>query len=386
MATQGIINPFAVASEVVYPIDAFVRSTFFQEAPLFAGLPRLQIGADKFKMGAAKVRSKSLTLGVAITDAGATSITVSDGSIVQVGDVLELISGERVEVTADPAGNVLTVRRGVEGTTAATQLISTAVYLLYNSRTGAEVDQTGNRSAPTFIDQYVQTFQYPVQIGGKAEAMNAIALAGGASLSGTERDKKLIEFVRDAETALCYGKGDDGAVGSRRKMKGLKAIITEGASGNVATSPVNASAYTPVDLHRDAFQTVIAAGGRPDTLLVSAGMVSAFVKWGWAKILQSPSETGMGVNTQQMFVPLLGYPITLLVSMMLRGNTAVCLSTTDGMSNSRVRNRFIRQESWSPRANRGDAVEGEWLGDFAIEVDDPSHHSWVEGVTTFAAP
>lgn len=388
MAKQGLMIPGDVSAETIYPIDTFTREVFFQEAPLFTGLGRSMVGADQFKMGINKVRAKTgLTLGAAVADSSTTSVTVSDGSIFMIGDVFQMATGERCEVTADPSGNVLTVRRGVEGTTAASQTISTAVVLLYNSRTGAEIDQTGNRSAPSQITQYVQTFQYPVQVGGKAAAMNAIQLAGsGGNLVASVREQKLAEMVRDAESAILEGYGDDGSTGNRKKMKGIRKIISEGYSANLTTAPTNASSYGPTDLHRDLFQKVLDAGGRPDTLLVSSGFAAAFVKWGWAKLLQSPTDASIGVNAQQMYVPLLGYPIAIVVDMMLRGITAACLSTTDGLANERVRLRYIRQESWSPRGNRGDAVEGEWLGDFALEVDDPSHQAWVEAITAFAAP
>ena len=39
------------------------------------------------------------------------------------GDVLQLVSGERVEITADPnlASNTIAVRRGAEGTASSTR-------------------------------------------------------------------------------------------------------------------------------------------------------------------------------------------------------------------------------------------------------------------------
>lgn len=388
MAKQGLILPGDVSAETIFPIDTFTRQTFFLEAPLFTGLGRSSVGADSFKMGVNKVRPKTgLTLGAAVADGATTSITVSDGSIFMIGDVFQMNTGERVEVTADPNGNVLTVRRGIEGTTGAAQTNGTAIVLLYNSRTGAEIDQTGTRSAPSYITQYVQTFGYPVQVGGKAAAMNAIQTAGApGNLVASVREQKLAEMVRDVESAILEGKGDDGATGNRKKMKGLRQVISEGYATNLTAAPTNASAYGPTDLHRDLFQKVIDAGGQPDTLVVSSGFAAAFVKWGWAKMLATPTDTTQGVNTQQITVPLLGYPITIVVDMMLRGITAACLSTTDGLANERIRLRYIRPESWNPRGNRGDAIEGEWLGDFALEVDDPSHQAWVEAITAFAAP
>jgi hypothetical protein len=38
-----------------------------------------------------------------------------------------------------------------------------------------------------------------------------------------------------------------------------------------------------------------------------------------------------------------------------------------------------------PRGSRGDATEGDFIMEGAIEVDNEAHHAWVEGITAFAA-
>jgi hypothetical protein len=48
--------------------------------------------------------------------------------------------------------------------------------------------------------------------------------------------------------------------------------------------------------------------------------------------------------------------------------------------------RYIRPISFQQRGIRGDAIEGDWIGDYALEMVNPSHHAWVEGITGFAKP
>ena len=47
--------------------------------------------------------------------------------------------------------------------------------------------------------------------------------------------------------------------------------------------------------------------------------------------------------------------------------------------------RMKRNEFWNPRGVRGDAYEGDWIAEGAVEVDNPQHHAWVEGITAFSA-
>lgn len=65
------------------------------------------------------------TLGAAISDTTGTSVTMTTGHTVQAGNTL-LIGSEYLFCSA-VAGNTLTVQRGVNGSTAATHLISVAV-------------------------------------------------------------------------------------------------------------------------------------------------------------------------------------------------------------------------------------------------------------------
>lgn len=388
----GIALPGSYAAETIYQIYEYSRGVFFNEAPLFLGLPRDQATAERFSMGADRVRSKALTFAAAVADGVATTFTISDVSGLMQGDVLLLNSGERVEVTSDPTvatpstgQGTVTVRRGAEGTTGAAQANGSAIVVLYNSRTGGEVDQTGSRQNVPLITQNVQTFQYPVQMAGKTRASRGIATSGGREPFRVAQDIKLRELNRDAETAVLYGIGEFNVGASRQKMKGIRQIISEGFSANLITSPANAGAYTPTDLNRDAFRRVIDQGGRPDTLIVSSQFSDCFTRWGWSKLYVTPEMRAVGTSWNNVKIPLVDYDITVILDPQLRGFTAAAFETEGEAPDAGVRLRFLRQEFWNERGNRGDAVEGEWLCDFAVDVSDPSHHAWVEGVTAFGA-
>ena len=55
------------------------------------------------------------------------------------------------------------------------------------------------------------------------------------------------------------------------------------------------------------------------------------------------------------------------------------------LTSAEIRFRVKRNEFWNPRGVRGDAVEGDWIAEGAIELENESHHAWLEGVTAFSA-
>lgn len=67
-------------------------------------------------------------LGAAITSTTATSITVMHGAWFANGHIIT-IDNEKMQVTADPSGNTLTVSRGYDNTTANTHLIGAKVFI-----------------------------------------------------------------------------------------------------------------------------------------------------------------------------------------------------------------------------------------------------------------
>ena len=80
-------------------------------------------------------RSRIATLAAAALP-GDTQISLADASAFMNGDVLELASGERVEITSDPnpITNTVTVRRGAEGTLPAAGVAGDLIRLIGKRR------------------------------------------------------------------------------------------------------------------------------------------------------------------------------------------------------------------------------------------------------------
>src|SRR4029077_7882106 len=101
-----------------------------------------------------------------------------------------------------PTGaTTVTVIRGTAGTTAtATVTAASTVWLVGNSRTGAQMQQTGLTTIGTSRRQYCQNFMFPVQVGGSANTVRAAIFPNGISSPfGFNQTMQLQNMVDDIE-------------------------------------------------------------------------------------------------------------------------------------------------------------------------------------------
>ena len=373
---QGIQGAFQNQAEIRNNIYVVASNWFVNRCPLITRVPRLPVGSTTFTIVSRSFRPRfaAVAASIAATD---TQISLVDASPYMNGDVLELASGERVEIIADPnlAAATISVRRGAEGTTPGTGVANDTIRLIGNSRTGAEVNQNGVALQPIGISQFCQTWQHPVQVGGSLQASSSFATYPGVRTPFEENKMDALQnLMDDMETSSYYGIGDDPAVASRPKQKGLKTLLT----ANRTTTPVNAGAYKATDFIRDTLQPCRQNGGDPDVLLVSSNFMTGLATWGQAVQRIDAGVNVFGTPIDVFEAPFLG-GVSIIEAPLLRPFTAVCLTSGE------VRMRMKRNEFWNPRGVRGDAYEGDWIAEGASEVDNQTHHAWVEGITAFSA-
>jgi hypothetical protein len=373
---QGIQSAFDNQAEVRNNIYVVASNWFVNRCPLVTRIPRLPVGSTTFTIVSRGFRTRTATVANAIA-AGDTQITLLDVSPFMNGDVLELASGERVEILGDPsiATNTVTVRRGAEGTTPGTGAVNDSIRLIGNSRTGAEVNQSGVALRPVGVSQYCQTWQHPVQVGGSLQASSAFeTYAGVRSPFDQYKMDALQNLMDDMEYTSYYGRGEDPSVSGRPKQKGVRTLLT----ANLTTNPVNAGAYKPTDLIRDTVQQCRINGGEPDVLLVSSNFMTGLATWGQAVMRIDAGVNVFGTPIDIFEAPFLG-GLSIIEAPLLRPFTVICLTSSE------VRMRMKRNEFWNPRGVRGDAYEGDWIAEGGLEVDNQAHHAWVEGITAFSA-
>jgi hypothetical protein len=286
---QGIQAAIDNQAEIVNDIYVVTTNWYVNRCPLVTRTPRVPVGSTTFSIVGRSFRPRTATVAAAI-GASDTTISLADVSPLMNGDVLELASGERVEILADPnlVTNTISVRRAIEGTTAATGAINDVARLISNSRTGCEINQNGVAIRPVGITQFCQTWQHPVQVGGSLQASSNYRTTPGirTPFEQTKMDA-LQNLMDDMESSSYYGRGEDPALASRPKQKGLRTLL----SVNNTTSPVNAGAYKATDFIRDTIQAARAGGGEPDVLLLSTNFLLGLATWG-----QSVMRIDAGTN------------------------------------------------------------------------------------------
>lgn len=373
---QGIQNAFDNQAEIRNDVYTVASNWFVNRCPLVTRIPRMPVGSTTFSIVSRAFRTRTATLAAAVA-AGDSQITLADASSFMNGDVLELASGERVELLADPNAvtNSVTVRRAAEGTTAGSGSVNDTIRLIGNCRTGSEINQNGVALRPVGVTQYCQTWQHPVQVGGSLQASASFASVSGArSPFDQYKMDALQNLMDDMEYSAYYGRGEDPSVSGRPKQKGLRSLLT----ANLVTNPVNAGAYKATDFIRDTLQQCRTNGGDPDVLLVSSNFMTGLATWGQAVQRMNAGTNVFGTPIDVFEAPFLG-GLSIIEAPLLKPSSAICLTSSE------VRMRMKRNEFWNPRGVRGDAYEGEWIAEGAVEVDNQNHHAWVEGITAFSA-
>jgi hypothetical protein len=395
LSIQGILTSLATQAEQTTVLTALMREVFINDCPLWSRLAHDHIGAPEYNIITYDVRQRPLTLASALTAVAAlttATVTFADTTQLQQGDVIEIFNTagtafERAEVIADSTATTVSLMRGVEGTTpVANDLTAPAnntAYLIGNSRTGAEVDQRASRSIRTLVAQHVQTYQFPVQVGGLVQAIDAIQLPPGMnSVFNLESVTKMQEFARDVEYTSYYGVGQRADVANatqRRKQVGLRQQIRNYNNGLNYRAGAG-GAYTRLNFVNDLIQKARNGQGNPDVLLVGLDAETAFATWtiGMQQILDSRQTQTLGITVEEYNTNLGGRPLRVVPSSQIRPGTFIALTSRD------LRFRVIREAFFQKRGFRGDAFEGDYIGDYCLELGHPAWHSMVEGITGYA--
>ena len=373
---QGIQSSFDSQAQVVNDIYIVTSNWFVNRCPIVARTPRVPVASSTFNMVSRGFRPRVATLAAAVAP-GDNQITLVDASAFMNGDVLELASGERVEIVSAPnlATNVVPVRRAAEGTTAGSGAGGDVIRLISNSRTGSEVDQLAVALRPVGVPQYCQVWQHPVQVGGSLQSSASYQTSRGVrSPFDLNKMDALQNMMDDMEVSTYYGRGEDPSVSGRPKQKGIKTLL----SVNNISNPTNAGAYKATDFIRDTLEACRIGGGDPDVLLLSTNFMAGLALWGQSVMRVDAGTNVFGSSIDVFEAPFLG-GLTIIEAPLLKPFTAVALTSSE------VRMRMKRNEFWNPRGVRGDAFEGDWMAEGAIEIENPAHHAWVEGITAFSA-
>src|SRR3954451_21708685 len=98
---QGIQGAFDNQAEIRNNIYVVASNWFVNRCPLVTRVPRVPVGSSTFTIVGRSYRPRVATLAAAVST-GDTQTALVDASMFMNGDVIELASGERVELVGDP--------------------------------------------------------------------------------------------------------------------------------------------------------------------------------------------------------------------------------------------------------------------------------------------
>jgi hypothetical protein len=381
---QGFLQSGQAGVEARNDVTVAIRSWYANRNPFYTRMPhKPPVDRVDYQMYGHPYRARSTTLTNAISSTTTTGLVLGDASFLMNHDVLELVDSlsgatERVQINGDPTSSLnVTVLRGMSATTATgTVTAASTVRLIGNSRTGAEMQQTGLTTKGTVRTNYCQNFMFPVQVGGSAQTTRAMVFPNGISSPfGFQQTMQLQNCVDDIETTLYYGIAEAPVDGTTTaKTNGLKSILQT----NKVTAPTNASAYGSTDFIRDLLVSARKGGGQPDVVFVSTEFMAGLATWGQAVQRLDAGSDMFGTPIRTMRVPFL-LDVDFVEAPLLLPYTAFALTSSE------VYIRPKRPMFWNPHGIRGDGIEGDWICELGLEVVNESHHAWLEGITAFSA-
>lgn len=358
---------------VVIDVQGVAINWFTNRTPLFATLNKLPIGSPTFLITNDNYRPRSVNLSGNYTTGSSTTLTFTDASELDVGDVLQ-VDSELFLVTATSA-TAPTVTGAYAGTTGANHATGTPAYLITNTRSGADIEIQGLSRNPATVTQSVQTIMHAYRVGGSLAATQNY-VSGLGSAVNRERMLAMQHCMDDMESGMYYGTlvKYSASPGAKAMQAGLANLILT----NRTLNPVNKAAYKPSDLARDTFQAIMANGGNPSKLLVSTDWLSGLMTWGSAITRIDAGTTVLGTPITRYRAPFLN-DIEIVPAPLMRTGSCLCLSEPE------VKVRMMRNLFEKARGSRGDATEGDFIMEGAVELDNEAHHAYVTGITGFAA-
>lgn len=323
-------------------------------------------------------------------NASSTTITLSDGSGVTIGDVLMVPSGsssshERMIVTAKPSINVCTVLRNVGSTGLLTVASGAGLVMLgqaFEEGSGAPV---AKRTTPVLVTNYTQIFKKSVNITGTDEATEKYA--DGGDERKRQRQKMMMEYKKQLNYQFLWGSPFENLTGG---ANGLPIRTTGGLYHYVATNRMDAGGMLTQKEFETFARMAFRFGSKTKMLLASPLIISAMNMWAKEFLTVETAEKTFGVDTQKVIT---GHGTFIL---------ARDWSLEDGVSGQaglgnyafaidykNVGIRYLQGRNTWTELNREPNDEDRSLdltqGELGMQVKNEKTHAMLFGVTDFEA-
>lgn len=234
------------------------------------------------------------------SDSTLTSITVDNGALFHVGDVIQ-ITNELMWVSAI-SSNVLTVTRHFGGTQS-TQANDAAVYIRTNARLeGADASDSPFTEA-TSAYNYSQIFQHTIEVS-RTDAR--LPMYGIANVVDREIDKHMEDLLMHLARTPYYGQRKVGSSSTPRSFGGFDTFISTNLT-TLSSSPALLEKNV-----QDSLQLCFDGGGNPSLLVCNSWAKRKIADW-YAPYVKTEIDEKRGGVTIENIVSPLGLNLAILV-------------------------------------------------------------------------
>lgn len=302
------------------------------------------------------------TLNGSITS-NATTVTVTDGSLHHVGDVVE-IGTEHMWVSS-LSGEVLTVTRAFSGTTGASAATAATVTRISVARLGgADASYDRAFSDITAGYNYTQIYQGDFKLSRSA---NQISQYGIAAEFDYQAAKKVPELSILIEKSFFKGGRNSGSATKPRTSGGLNAFVATN------TASLSGDALTLKDLE-DKVESCWSYGGKPKLVVCNSR-----VKRKISDIFEGYVRTSRDESRGGVVISEIETEFGVLSVVMDRWCPSDRLYVLDEEHIGFLTYHPFTQE---PLAKTGDSIKGEVVGEFGLVIRNEKAHAMLTSIST----
>lgn len=300
------------------------------------------------------------------SDSTTTTMSVADGSLVNVGDVL-LVDSEYIHV-ASKSGNTLTIVRNIGGTQATHHTSTLTITIVSNARVeGADADDSPF-TLVTSGTNYSQILQRSVEVTRTDARLKRYGIP---DIVEREIDMRMDELKQLLNLSAYHGNRVVGSDGVARHMGGLGTFIT--------TNVTDAASAALTQAHiENAVQSCWDSGGNPGLILCGAWAKRKIASFYAGYVRTERSETLGGITIDEILTPL-GLRLSVAVDRHCPTNKLYVLDK------NYVGYITVDDFFYEELAKTGDtAANGQVVGEFGFVVAREKAHAIVHTFSTSA--
>lgn len=312
----------------------------------------------------------------------ATSVTVTAGARFQAGDLVKPGTSQEVMQVTAVAGNVLTVTRRYGGT--ASSNLSNGLRLSILGNPALEGADAGVARFTSRIrkQNYTQILAATVEVTG---TMQAVRHHGVSDELDYQKQERLRELLRDLENCVINGTASSstpmGSTTVRRSMNGILRMVQSnqfvpgqggfpsggGAGTDLNEAVLNAALRQVWDQSSGSVDTIVVNGFQKRRINQFIGTTARFYSPADAKV-----RDGVAVYESDFGV------CRVVLSRWMPADSVLLLDS----SRAQVMPLVGRSFHYKPLAATGDAMAGQVIGEYTLELKNENAHGVVRGLST----